>query len=125
MIDHIMLMVKEKEKSEEFYASVLAVLGHSLVHSSADYTGFGKAGHVPFWLKKAQEGHLSHRVHIAFLASSTELVDQFYEVALRFGASSNGAPGPRPEHGDHYYAAYVYDLDGHNIEAVCYQKEMK
>lgn len=123
MIDHLMLMVKDKETSKAFYEKLLKVLGHSLVHDADPYAGFGRPGHVPFWLKKAEGNHVSTRVHVAFSTTSRSQVRAFYETALSLGAKSNGEPGLRPDHGSSYYAAYVYDLDGNNIEAVCYAKE--
>ncbi|KYG66465.1 hypothetical protein AZI86_05310 [Bdellovibrio bacteriovorus] len=123
MIDHLMLMVKDKKTSQSFYEKLLTALGHSLIHEGGPYAGFGRAGHVPFWLKQAEGGNISTRVHVALSAASRSQVRKFYETALSLGAKSNGEPGLRPEHGDSYYAAFIYDLDGHNIEAVCYAKE--
>lgn len=118
-----MLMVRNKETSQTFYENLLKVFGHALVHNNGPYAGFGRPGAVPFWLKQADVTHVSDRVHIAFSAASRSQVRKFYETALALGAKSNGEPGLRPDHGSSYYAAYVYDLDGHNIEAVCYAKE--
>lgn len=57
--------------------------------------------------------------HIAFEAESRTAVDQFHGIALEVGGSCKGKPGLRPRYGDHYYAAFVPDPDGHTIEAVC------
>lgn len=122
MIDHFMLMVKNKKTSQAFYEGLLKTLGHSLVHDDGPYAGFGRPGHVPFWLKQA-DPEVSSRVHVAFSTTSRSQVRKFYEAALSLGAKPNGEPGLRPDHGANYYAAYVYDLDGHNIEAVCYAKD--
>lgn len=118
-----MLMVKNKKTSQTFYEMLLTVLGHSLVHDDGPYAGFGRPGHVPFGLKQADETRVSERVHVAFSTASRSQVRKFYETALNLGAKSNGEPGLRPDHGSSYYTAYIYDLDGHNIEAVCYAKE--
>lgn len=123
MIDHLMLMVKDKNQSKSFYENLLKVLGHSLVHDANPYAGFGRHGHVPFWLKQAEAGQASTRVHVALSATSRAQVREFHEKALSLGAKSNGEPGLRPDHGANYYAAFIYDLDGHNIEAVCYAKD--
>lgn len=123
MIDHLMLMVKNKYASKTFYENLLKVLGHSLVHDANLFSGFGRPGHVPFWLKQSDSAHASARVHVAFSTESRSQVREFYEKALALGAKSNGEPGLRPDHGSSYYAAYIYDLDGHNIEAVCYAKD--
>lgn len=123
MIDHLMLMVKDKKTSATFYEKLLTVLGHSLVHADGPYAGFGRPGHVPFWLKQADAAGVTERVHVALSTTSRSQVRKFYETAMGLGARSNGEPGLRPDHGSSYYAAYIYDLDGHNIEAVCYAKE--
>lgn len=123
MIDHLMIMVKDKNKSSAFYKNVLTTLGHSLVHDADPYAGFGRSGNVPFWLKQAEGDRVTTKVHVALSAASRSQVRKFHEMALSLGAKSNGEPGLRPEHGESYYAAYIYDLDGHNIEAVCYAKE--
>jgi catechol 2,3-dioxygenase-like lactoylglutathione lyase family enzyme len=120
MIDHIMIMVKDKKASETFYGGLLKTLDSSLVHGGGTYSGFGRKGAVPFWLKAADAGKETVRMHIAFSAPSRAAVRELYDAALSLGGRSNGEPGLRPEHGTHYYAAYVVDLDGHNIEAVCY-----
>ncbi|MEZ4749185.1 MAG: VOC family protein [Bdellovibrionota bacterium] len=122
MFDHVMLMVQDKKRSLKFYEPVLNTLGHSLVHNSDEYSGFGEPGRIPLWLKQKNGERVSHHVHLAFSAASRSIVRQFYNIALELGGRSNGEPGVRPEHGENYYSAYVYDLDGHNIEAVCYQK---
>jgi catechol 2,3-dioxygenase-like lactoylglutathione lyase family enzyme len=120
MIDHMMVMVMDKQASESFYGGLLETLGSSLIHGGDTYAGFGKKGAVPFWLKTAEPGKETLRVHVAFSAPTRAAVREFHERALKLGGRSNGAPGLRPEHGTHYYAAYILDLDGHNIEAVCY-----
>lgn len=58
-------------------------------------------------------------MHVAFLAESRAAVDAFHEAAVAAGGRDNGAPGLRPRYAEHYYAAFVLDPDGHNIEAVC------
>jgi len=62
-------------------------------------------------------------LHIAFAAATREQVDDFYRAAVEAGGKDNGPPGIRPRYGDSYYAAFVIDPDGHNIEAVCHKRE--
>jgi catechol 2,3-dioxygenase-like lactoylglutathione lyase family enzyme len=62
-------------------------------------------------------------MHVAFRADRREQVDAFHARAMNAGGRDNGAPGPRPNYGPNYYAAFVYDPDGANIEAVCYAEE--
>jgi predicted lactoylglutathione lyase len=71
-----------------------------------------------FWLRESANGNVTRHAHLAFSASSREQVDEFHRTALTVGGKSNGAPGRR-EHGPSYYAAYVLDLQGNNMEAVC------
>ncbi len=123
MIDHLMLMVKDRDKSKSFYESLLKTLGQTLVHDAPPYAGFGHKGHAPFWLKQAKGDRITTCVHVALSANTREEVRTFFETALSLGAKSNGEPGLRPDHGANTYAAYIYDLDSHNIEAVCYAKE--
>lgn len=116
LIDHIQLVVRDLPASENFYTAVLSVLGipvlstgngyfiaDELVVSSAD--------------SPAASGALTGRHHLAFQAQDRETVDAFYRAALAHGGRDNGAPGIRAYHPG-YYAAFVLDPDGNNIEAV-------
>ena len=62
-------------------------------------------------------------LHLAFVAENREQVDAFHRAALEAGGKDNGAPGPRPQYHASYYAAFVIDPDGHNIEAVCHEAQ--
>jgi catechol 2,3-dioxygenase-like lactoylglutathione lyase family enzyme len=76
-----------------------------------------------FWLardKKAGGGG-----HYAFAVEHPEEVDAFYEAAIQAGGQDNGKPGPRPHYGPNYYAAFVRDKEGNNVEVVCYAKPRK
>jgi predicted lactoylglutathione lyase len=84
---------------------------------SNDAVGFGKAGKPQFWIG-ASIMPLSP-VHIAFTANRAE-VDAFYDAAMQAGGRGNGPPGLRPHYHPSYYAAFVFDPDGHNVEAVCH-----
>jgi catechol 2,3-dioxygenase-like lactoylglutathione lyase family enzyme len=76
-------------------------------------------GHTSFWLAKKKVGDPTH---LAFRARSRAVVDRFYDAALAAGGEDNGKPGLRKENGPNYYAAFVHDPDGHNIEAVSFAK---
>lgn len=80
--------------------------------------GFGPPDAAAFWLypKPSVKGDGSH---IAFRATNHEQVDAFYKAGLKAGARDNGAPGLRPDYSPTYYAAFLIDLDGNNVEAVC------
>ena len=109
-IDHVHLRVTDLEASKRFYGAVLRALGREL-------SGEGE-GH--FWadeLFASDDEEPTERLHLAFQARDRETVDAFYEAALAAGGRDNGAPGERRYHPG-YYAAYVLDPEGNNIEAV-------
>lgn len=117
MIDHVVLGVHHLEESRFFYEHALAPLGIKLVVDEPERAGFGEeTGRPFFWLTLREP---SHRVHIAFTATSPAAVDAFHAAAMRAGGVDNGPPGPRPERDEGCYAAFAFDADGNNIEAVC------
>ncbi len=117
MFDHVLLNVSNRTQSTKFYTQVLQVLGIKALYDQGEYTGYG-VDKLNFWLRESAAGEITRKAHLAFSAASRQQVDKFYETALTEGGKSNGAPGLR-EHGPQYYAAYVLDLEGNNIEAVC------
>lgn len=126
MIDHIIITVSNLPKSKEFYEKALAPLGYS---ASPEFTSAStNTKGVGFGVK--EEGHDFHIVqgpaivnptHIAFRVNSRKQVESFYQAAIAAGGKDNGEPGLTPKHGPDYYSAYVFDPDGHNIEAVCWE----
>ncbi|TML49993.1 MAG: VOC family protein [Actinobacteria bacterium] len=118
-IDHVNIPVVDLAGSKTFYAAALAPIGYSLVYESDSSLGFGMGDggdeDEPFAVRL--EGEPTLPSHIAFTATSTSQVDAFHAAALAAGGRDNGAPGERP-YGEYYYAAFVLDPDGHNIEAV-------
>ncbi len=120
MISHMSLPVSDLEKSKAFYVEALKPLGYAVVMEFPGFVGLGVNGDPDFWLVpgKNPEG-----LHIAFGAENRALVGAFYEAAMAAGAKDNGGPGLRPHYGENYYGAFVFDLDGHNIEAVCHRPE--
>jgi catechol 2,3-dioxygenase-like lactoylglutathione lyase family enzyme len=125
IINHIELPVADAEQSREFYEAALAPLGLSLVisidptrtsHGGARY-GFGRNGYPSLWVH--QESGRELPIHVAFTAHERTTVDAFYAAALSHGGTDNGGPGIRERYHANYYAAYVLDPDGNNIEAVC------
>ncbi|AYA02610.1 VOC family protein [Acinetobacter sp. WCHAc010034] len=116
LIDHIQLVVRDLKASQDFYAAVLAVLEIPITATAEGY----------FWADElvvssaespAAQGMLTGRHHLAFQAKDRTAVDAFYRAALAHGGRSNGEPGERSYHPG-YYAAFVIDPDGNNIEAV-------
>ena len=124
MIHHIDLTVSNLERSCEFYVRALSPLNLSLVerHKHADgieVVGFGAPPDPVFWIRSGQ-APIAH-LHVAFLANSRLSVESFYREALGAGGVSNGEPGLRSQYAENYYAAFILDPDGNNIEAVCRQ----
>jgi catechol 2,3-dioxygenase-like lactoylglutathione lyase family enzyme len=119
MIDHMTLSSSNYEASKKFYEAALAPLGYKLVKEfGKDVAGFGIGDRLDFWL--ANDRQKTQPVfHLAFAAETRAQVDEFYRAALASGGRDNGEPGLREKHGPAYYAAFVYDPDGQNIEAVC------
>src|SRR4051812_46474666 len=140
MIDHIGLKIVDAERSRIFYEAALAPLGIGLVmRVSADQTGgithygFGSAGKPCFWIddgasvgegvgEGAGEGadkSGGKGAHVAFAVDMRAEVDAFHAAAIAAGGRDNGPPGLRLDYAPDYYAAFVFDPDGNNIEAVC------
>lgn len=123
MIDHTGINVSNLARSKQFYATVLATLGYVVRLEFDNAVGYGThdstGGDDPggdFWI--SQGDPFVPRSHIAFRARSVEQVAAFHAAALAAGAKDNGAPGLRPHYHKSYYAAFVFDPDGYNIEAV-------
>ena len=102
---------------EELYERALAPLGYTAKMQHGESAGFNDGTNTDFWIGK---GKVVEPTHVAFEAKSKEEVESFYRAALAAGGRDNGGPGYRREYWPGYYAAFVYDLDGHNIEAVWY-----
>jgi catechol 2,3-dioxygenase-like lactoylglutathione lyase family enzyme len=119
MLDHVGLRVLDYSRSKRFFESALAPLGYKLVLEFRGFmAGFGAEGKPDFWIS---QGEPVARIHVAFRSPDRATVDAFHEAALAADAGDNGPPGIRPEYHADYYAAYVHDPDGNNIEAVCHQ----
>jgi catechol 2,3-dioxygenase-like lactoylglutathione lyase family enzyme len=122
-IDHVKLPVADLDASRAFYSAALAPFGYKLVWDEEPTLGFGRGDasdeDEPFALERGEPPKV--RTHIAFTATSTEQVNAFHAAALAAGGTDNGAPGERP-YGAYYYAAFVLDPDGHNIEAVYHRR---
>jgi catechol 2,3-dioxygenase-like lactoylglutathione lyase family enzyme len=126
MIDHVGFPVSDYERAKAFYTQALVPLGYSVIMEvGADQTesgsraiGFGKNGKPDFWI--GGEGALNGVLHVAINADERAAVDAFHKAALAAGGRDNGGPGLRPHYHPDYYAAFVRDPDGPNIEAVCH-----
>ena len=123
LIDHIQLVVRDLPASRAFYTAIFEVL----------HVPIGGGGENYFWAdelfvstadSEAAQGVLTGRHHLAFQAASRAMVDQFYKAALAAGGKDNGGPGERSYHPG-YYAAFVVDPDGNNIEAVYHGEALR
>ena len=122
-IDHVKLPVADLAASRAFYTAALAPFGYSLVYDGDESLGWGVGDggddNEPFAVEL--RGAPNVRTHIAFTATSPAQVDAFHAAALAAGGQDNGPPGERP-YGGYYYAAFVLDPDGHNIEGVYHDR---
>ena len=120
MIAHTTLAVADCGRATAFYLKALAPLGYRKNMDFGDAVGFNDGKNTDFWIAK-QETVVP--LHLAFEAKNREEVEAFYEAALAAGGEDNGKPGYRVEYWPGYYAAFVHDHDGHNVEAVWYDYE--
>lgn len=129
MIDHMGIAVSDIDRSRKFYEAALGPLGMSVqmtatseqTESGGTALGFGAPGEKIFWIADGERP--GEGTHVAFRADRRAQVDEFHAAAIGAGGRDNGAPGLRPHYGPSYYAAFVYDPDGANIEAVCYAEK--
>ncbi len=120
-IDHVSLTVRDYEASKRFYGAALAPWSSRQV-DYGDATGFGPEGSED--LVVAPGGPPSAPVHVAFAAPDRATVDAFHAAAVGAGGRDNGAPGLRSRYHPGYYAAYVLDPDGNNVEAVFHDRSV-
>jgi catechol 2,3-dioxygenase-like lactoylglutathione lyase family enzyme len=112
MFDHVGLRVKDARASARFYRAALEPLG---LVADVSGTGFGRPGAPGLWL---YEGEGRSGAHVAFVAPDRAAVDRFHAAGIGAGGRDNGAPGLRADYGPTYYAAFLVDPDGNNVEAV-------
>ena len=129
MLDHVGFAVADAERSRRFYEQALAPLGIGLImsvtpertESGGTAHGFGSDGKPYFWV--GDNERVGEGTHVAFAVERRAKVDAFHAAALAAGGRDNGAPGLRPHYHPTYYAAFVHDPDGSNIEAVCHRPD--
>ena len=122
MFDHIGLRVKNLSASVAFYRSALEPLGHEVTSQSDGMAGFGSGGATGLWLSHAPDAG-KRGAHLAFVATDRAAVEHFYKNGIAAGGRDNGAPGLRADYGPSYFAAFLVDPDGNNVEAVCLAQE--
>src|SRR3989344_4077147 len=121
MLNHITLRVSDLEDSKKFFLAALAPLGYKLFVEKPKSAGFGQSdieGNRDFWIKEGEVVDTKSFSCLAFTALNKGAVESFHEAALDAGGKDNGAPGYRSEYHPGYYAAFVIDPNGYNIEAV-------
>jgi catechol 2,3-dioxygenase-like lactoylglutathione lyase family enzyme len=120
MYDHIGLKLRNLDASVDFYTATLTPFGHVLCSRDDSSASFGPKDHPELWLYP-QDGAGGCTVHLALRAPERKVVDRFYEQGLAAGGRDNGEPGIREDSSPNYYAAFLIDPDGNNVEAVCAQ----
>jgi len=124
MIDHLGINCSDLAASAAFYDKVLGVLGFGRVLDYEVAVGYGAPGKPDFWIgKQPDTGPASgpnREIHVAFAADSADAVRAFFDAAVSLGAEVLHEPRHWPEYHDHYFGAFVRDLDGNNVEAVCH-----
>ena len=118
-VAHVAVNVSDWDRSKQFYDAVLGLLGYRIVYEEDSALAY-------FADRRGLDFGMGRRdpvggAHVAFECPDREAVDRFYETALGAGGTDNGAPGIRAQYEASYYAAYVLDPDGNNIEGVCHE----
>ncbi|HXJ23319.1 MAG TPA: VOC family protein [Polyangia bacterium] len=117
MIDHVSVRVQDFSRAVEFYRAALAPLGYSVLMEFPGAAGLGTPGKPDVWLMQTDK--TLNPTHLA-LSSGRAMVDAFHAAALAAGGTDNGSPGVRADYHPHYYAAFILDPEGNNIEVVCH-----
>jgi catechol 2,3-dioxygenase-like lactoylglutathione lyase family enzyme len=118
VLDHMNLLVSDLAKSKAFFSAALAPLGYQVIYDLEHAAGFGIEYPI-FWIER-DRGTPPAKMHVAFAAPTRAVVNTFYAAAMGAGGRDNGAPGLRPPpYPADYFAAFVLDPDGNNIETVC------
>ena len=117
MIDHVTVRVQDLSRLLDFYKAALAPLRYQVVMQFEGVAGLGADGKPDLWLMQTDQP--LNPTHLA-LSGERDLIDAFHAAALDAGGSDNGGPGLRSDYHPHYYAAFVRDPEGNNIEVVCH-----
>ena len=117
MFDHVGLEVTDLERSARFYDALLFALGGRRMFEGPGAIAYG-IDRAQLWLVARQRGPAPAFGHVALTATGRAAVDAAYEAARANGGRDEGPPGPRPQYGPSYYAAYVTDPDGYRVEVV-------
>jgi catechol 2,3-dioxygenase-like lactoylglutathione lyase family enzyme len=119
MIDHVALYVTDLERSRRFYEQALEPIGYGVVMEMEGFVAIGSEGYPRLGLRTGKDA--STTAHVAFQTDDRAAVDAFHTAAMGAGGVEEGAPGVREHYHPTYYAAYVHDPDGNNVEVVCHK----
>lgn len=125
MLSHVSLGTNDFPRAKAFYDAVLGTLQVRCLMEFEEGAGYGRQ-FPEFWVQWPHDGQAANPgngTHVCFSAASMDEVKAFHRKALELGAEDDGKPGVRKEYSDNYYAAFVRDLDGHKIEAMCWLKK--
>jgi catechol 2,3-dioxygenase-like lactoylglutathione lyase family enzyme len=125
MYDHIGLKVKDLDAAIRFYCAALEPLGHVLCCHDATSAGLGPKGAPALWLYASPNAKTQPGTHVAFAAPTRRAVDGFHRGGTKAGGKDNGKSGLREDYSPTYYAAFLIDPDGNNVEAVCMTAESR
>jgi catechol 2,3-dioxygenase-like lactoylglutathione lyase family enzyme len=117
MLDHVSLRVQDLPRALAFYKAALGPIGYAVAMEFPGVAGLGEPGKPDLWIMATEK--TPHPTHLAFRTSRAS-VDAFHAAALAAGGTDNGGPGLRADYHPHYYAAFVLDPEGNNIEVVCH-----
>jgi catechol 2,3-dioxygenase-like lactoylglutathione lyase family enzyme len=120
MIDHVAVHVSDLDQAKRFYSEALEPLGYSLAFEMGEFLGYADDAGMSLGVVQREP---AGRGHVAFACADRNGVDAFYAAATQAGGKDNGPPGVRPHYHESYYAAFVHDPDGNNLEAVCHKPE--
>ena len=126
MFGHVTVGTKDLKHAGCFYDAVLGVLGHVRAFERKTLICYGDQSGSRFFVVLPFDGNaasVGNGTHIAFNAATRVVVDAFHSMALASGGTNEGLPGPRKHYHDRYYGAYVRDLDGNKLQAVCHKLE--
>lgn len=121
MVDHVLFVVEDLDASRRLYTAALAPLGYSELHVQEDGIAYGPADLDDFAISRGRP--VTTAAHVAFDAAGRDAVDAFFEAAVTSGATGRGEPGVWTQYSERYYAAFVNDLHGNNVEAVWHAPE--
>jgi catechol 2,3-dioxygenase-like lactoylglutathione lyase family enzyme len=119
VVDHVLFVVRNLQASRRFYRAALEPLGFRLMSEQEDGVAFGVKDADDFAIYQGKPGEpTTTAAHVAFVTEDRQSVDAFFSAAMAAGGRENRPPGYRPEYDAGYYAAFVFDPDGNNVEAV-------